>query len=337
MTEKQKSTSPVYRDRRTTYGIDTCAPQRRAIADGKIGFHALARGSYPGTPIPRAVLPGLSSVGTIDARGEQDWGFEPHRNEGIEIVLLETGHMPLIVDDRSYPLKAGSVTVTRPWQLHSMGDPTLGTGLLHWLIIDVGVRHPNQPWRWPAWVMLDPADIRELTDKLRLNENPAWKTTPDLTHSFREIADCVRQYRGKGTLSRLTIHLNHLLLSLLEALRTQSKQDYPELITRERTVDLFLKELAATPEALRHPWTLESMAGHCGMKTTAFTTHCRRLTNLSAVDYLNRCRLEWAARRLRQEPTVPVTSIALDCGFNTSQYFATRFQKRYGCTPRDYR
>ncbi len=332
----KRCSKPVYRDKRMTYMIDSCAPQRHAIQAGKIGYHALTHGAYPGTPVPGNVLPGIGSIGTIDARGEQDWGFEPHRNEGIEIVFLETGHMTFIADGQRHQLRAGDLTITRPWQLHSMGDPNLGTGLLHWLIIDVGVRHPNQPWRWPSWVMLDPSDIKRLTTQLRLNENPVWKSTPDLRHAFREISCCVRQVRKPGAISRLTIHLNHLLLGLLEALQSQSRQDYPELITRERTVELFLSELGQTPDALSHPWTLGSMAEHCGMKMTSFAGHCRRLTNMSPIDYLNRCRLEWAANRLRGE-TTPITRIALECGFNTSQYFATRFQQKFKMSPRAYR
>jgi AraC family L-rhamnose operon regulatory protein RhaS len=334
---KRKAHRPVYRTRNSTYGIDTCAPQREAIKAGKIGFHALTHGAYPGTLLPTTVLPGLCSLGLIDACGEQDWGFEPHRNEGVEIVFLETGHMTFITNERRHEIRAGDFTITRPWELHSIGDPNLGTGLLHWLILDVGIRHPKQGWQWPAWIMLAPSDIRELTHALRLNENPVWKSTADIRHAFREIALCVRQYKKPGTLSRLTIHVNHLLLSLLEALREQSRQDYPERITRERTVDLFLTSLTQSPEALSRPWTLNSMAEECGIKPTAFVEHCRRLTNLSPVDYLNRCRLERAAQRLRSEPDLPVTRIALECGFNTSQYFATRFRQKYGQSPRTFR
>lgn len=334
---KPKKPGPVYRAGNATYRIDTCGPQREAIKARKIGFQALTHGAYPGTMLPAAILPGLCSLGLIDARGGQDWGFEPHRNEGVEIVYLETGHMTFITHDRRYDIRAGDFTITRPWELHSMGDPNLGPGLLHWLILDVGVRHPKQVWHWPDWVMLSPPDIRELTHALRLNENPVWKSTPDIRHAFREIALCVRQYKKPGMLSRLTIHANHLLLSLLEALRDQSRQDYPRQITREQAVDRFLTDLSHTPEALNRPWTLNSMAEECGLKPTAFVEHCRRLTNMSPANYLGNCRLEQAAQRLQTEPSVPVTQIAFECGFNTSQYFATRFQQKYGQSPRAYR
>jgi AraC family L-rhamnose operon regulatory protein RhaS len=40
---------------------------------------------------------------------------------------------------------------------------------------------------------------------------------------------------------------------------------------------------------------------------------------------------------LRDNTLLSVTEIALACGFNTSQYFATCFRKYSGCTPNDYR
>ncbi|MCX7010727.1 MAG: AraC family transcriptional regulator [Kiritimatiellaeota bacterium] len=321
---------PIYHAGKYTYRIDSCRPQLAAVAAGKIKFHALTHGHYPGRKLPARLLPGITSLGHWDAWGQQDWGLEDHRNEGIEIVWLETGGMPFVVDEKKFALQAGDLAITRPWQLHRLGDPHLGPGRLHWLILDVGVRRPNQSWRWPKWVQLDPADLKELTDKLRLNEHPVWHGTAELAHNFSELARCVERYDSERVNSCLLIHLNHLLWSLLEALRAQSRRADHELISRRRTVDLFLKDLAANPASLAEQWSLSALATHCGIGLTQFVEHCRSLTNLSPVQYLIRCRLEHAARRLRAEPDATVTHLALDCGFASSQYFATVFRRRFG-------
>jgi len=73
------------------------------------------------------------------------------------------------------------------------------------------------------------------------------------------------------------------------------------------------------------------------MGVTAFSKYCRELVNTGPMEYLNQCRLEFAARQLRAEPTVSITDIAYRNGFNASQYFATRFRQRFGCSPRVYR
>jgi AraC family L-rhamnose operon regulatory protein RhaS len=331
--------APVKRQPRqpSRYVIDSCAPQKEAVASGKIQLHALTHGHYPGRLLPPRVLPGLSSLGYWDARGEQDWGLDPHRNEGIEIVFLETGRVTFLVDDRRYPLRPGAVTVTRPWQLHCLGDPEIGPGRLHWLILDVGVRGPNQPWHWPPWIVLAPEDLHELTRKLRHNEHPVWRGTPDIEHAFRELASCVQAARRGVEISRIIIHINHLLLSLLGALQRQSRHEDPQLTTRRRSVALFLDRLRRDAAHAARPWTLPAMAAECAMGTTAFAQYCRQIANQPPAEFLSRCRLDHAAQRLRAEPATPITSIAMDCGFASSQYFATCFQRQFARTPRDYR
>ena len=85
------------------------------------------------------------------------------------------------------------------------------------------------------------------------------------------------------------------------------------------------------------PWTLEKMATHCGMGITTFTKYSRDLVNNGPVEYLNQCRLNCAARQLRETPARPITEIAFANGFNSSQYFATTFQRRFHMAPRAFR
>jgi AraC family L-rhamnose operon regulatory protein RhaS len=143
------------------YQIDTCEPQMRAVRQGKIKLHALTKGHYPGVKLSSDVMPGLNSIGFWDGIGAQDWGLDEHRNEGVEISLLETGKWGFTVDKRLYEVAPGSLTITRPWQLHKLGDPNIGPGRLHWLIFDVRVRRPNQEWHWPDWLMLTPHDLAD--------------------------------------------------------------------------------------------------------------------------------------------------------------------------------
>jgi AraC family L-rhamnose operon regulatory protein RhaS len=55
------------------------------------------------------------------------------------------------------------------------------------------------------------------------------------------------------------------------------------------------------------------------------------------MEFLNHCRLAFAAKMLLDKTNLSITEIAFSCGFNTSQYFATCFRKRFRCTPNDYR
>jgi AraC family L-rhamnose operon regulatory protein RhaS len=326
-------TVPTYRDRNGSFEADTCKPLVDAVARNEVVLEALARGHYPGCRLPAGELAGLKSAGYWDAKADQTWGLGWHRNEGIEITYLETGKLAFAAEGSDYMLQADSMTLTRPWQRHRVGNPHVTSGKLHWIILDVGVRHAEQSWRWPSWIMLSAADRRDLTRILRQTEQAVWPTSGEMRHCFHTIATAVQS----AHISALTIRINELLLLLLEYFRESKPKLRPVQSTAPRTIELFLNEFEHHPEYLAQDWSVEKMAAECGLKTTQFVHWVRQLTNQTPVHYLNHCRLEHAARLLRQRPEVSVTEIAQTCGFSSSQYFATVFGKRYGCAPGLYR
>lgn len=115
------------------------------------------------------------------------------------------------------------------------------------------------------------------------------------------------------------------------------KAERTELATYHRTVEMFFKELRDKPEICTAEWTLESMAQHCKMGTTKFSRCSHDIANVSPWEYLTICRLDLAKQLLKDKPERNVTDLAFDCGFNSSQYFATRFRRRFKCSPRECR
>jgi len=326
---------PVYHAGAKTYHIDDCAPQLEAIRERRVRFRGYSNGFYPGDPVDAETLPGLSSIGYIDTVGWQEWGVHSHRNEGVEFCFLETGATVFALGRRQYELGPGSLTISRPWQRHRIGDPRIAHSRFHWVIIDVGVRRAGQGWTWPAWVVLSEADRAELTELLRKNRKPVIASSADVKHCFREIAQAMNSPH-LSRFSRIAVHLNHLILSILDLLR--SGRTANEAVVRRRdTVRAFLERLAEDPETLAEPWTLEQMADTCGLRTTAFVKYCHDVTNESPINYLVQSRVNHAAALLRSDPERSITDIALTCGFASSQYFATAFRRFHGCTPTAYR
>jgi len=202
------------------------------------------------------------------------------------------------------------------------------------VILDLGVRRPNQDWKWPGWVVLAPDDLNELTTHLRHNEYPVWQGTPEIRRCFGRIGKAVEAAGGTADISRITVYLNEILVLLLEMVRQCPTKLNPSLTSTTRTVELFLADMKTN---LQHEWTLDLMADSCGLGTTYFVHHCRRLTNMAPMHYLNYCRVQEAARMLEDRPEMSVTDVAYACGFSSSQYFSTVFRRFHGCTPRDYR
>ncbi len=315
-----------------TYLADTCTPLAAAMRRGEVRLAALARAPYPGRPLPAGILPGVRSIGFWDAGRDQSWGLLEHRNEGVELTYLERGRLGFGVGRRRYALEAGALTVTRPWQPHRVGLPRVTAGRLHWLILDVGVRRPHQPWRWPTWVALSPDDLGELTRRLRCCERPVW-SAPVLGGRFERIGRLVGgEASGRAVASRLALEINGLLVDTLDLLRGQNVPEKLSLTRAERTVAMVLAEVVAS---LDQPWTLGRLAESAGLRRTRFAFYVRQLTGLSPVQFLIRRRLERACELLGEPKGRSITEIALDCGFSSSQYFATLYRRRYGRAPRD--
>jgi AraC family L-rhamnose operon regulatory protein RhaS len=135
----------------------------------------------------------------------------------------------------------------------------------------------------------------------------------------------------------LAVYLNELLLQLLCLLRDQQAPLDQRLTRTQRTVELFWADLRGNPEHLALEWTVPRMAAQCGLGVTQFLQYSKQLTNMTPAQFLNYCRIEAAARMLRDDGSTSVTDIALCCGFSSSQYFASVFRRHYGCTPNDYR
>ncbi len=153
----------IYQEQGKTFTADRCKSLINAVEQGKTQLNALARVGYPGKALRINELPGLLTIGYWDAIGDQDWGLETHLNEGIELIFMETGGTEFAVNKDKFQLKPGSLTVARPWQPHSLGNPNIGAGRLHWIILDVGVRRHHQKWNWPEWFILSPEVIKKLT------------------------------------------------------------------------------------------------------------------------------------------------------------------------------
>ncbi len=322
---------------KVSFQADKCVALEQGADAGQVRVEALARGRYQGKLLAPNDLPGVCSVGFWDAAREQDWGIDWQRNEGIELTLLEAGRAEFALDEQRTLLAPGQMTITRPWQRHQIGGPHLAASRLHWMVLDVGVRRPNQDWHWPPWLTMTESDRKELTNILRHSEQPVWRGDAEIRHCFQLIAQAVESDESGSNISRLTVRLNELFVLILDMFRSNPMPLNKSLSGSRQTVELFLDDLAENMATLEQPWTLRSMAKTCGLGVTKFVEECREITNLSPVQYLRACRIRAAGELLRTQPEKGVTEIAMSCGFSSSQYFATVFRRETGISPGEFR
>lgn len=323
-----------FRTEKELFHADTCEPLKQAAATDGLRLEALGRGSYPGTRLPRNELKELCMAGYWNARSQQDWGLDWHCNEGIEIGYVSAGRLPFGIGSKSLVVGPGELTITRPWQRHRVGDPKVPACHYSWIILDVGVRRPNQPWQWPKWLFFPKSGLERLTEMLRQNEDPVWHGDRRIGECFSRLDETVARGAEETNLARLKIGINELILLLAEMLESRKPQLDASLSGSERTVMLFLETLT---RRLDEPWTLESMADACGIGRSQFATLCHKAANLTPMTYLGNLRTESAAALLAAAPSMSVTEIAFRCGFQSSQYFARVFRSKYGLAPSVWR
>jgi AraC-like DNA-binding protein len=331
---KKSNDHATYRAKGQTFVADSCRALVDAANAGAVRLHAIGRAGYPGGRLPATELPGLRSVGSWDAKSGQSWGLPLHRNEGIEISYLDSGEIVARIESRIEKLHHGEFLVTRPWQPHQLGNPHVGVSRLIWLILDVDVRRPHQNWHWPSWIVLNRADLTELTRCLRQNEQFIWPGSPDIRRSFLGIARAIEKNEKECDLSRLAVSVNEVLLAVLDNFRARRIPLRKSLVTTERTLQQFIAELA---DSLSEPWTLEKMAASCHLGVTQFVHHFQQTTNFTPARYLSQARVNHAGKLLLAELTRPILEIALECGFSSSQYFTNVFTRQMGCSPRAFR
>ena len=323
-----------YRNGKEIHHADDCLPLLQAVENSEMELHALGRHSYPGTALKKREAPGVCSLGYWRTIGEQRRGLLSHRNEGVELTMSISGMTPVTVEGKNYSLQPGELLVTRPWQVHSVGSPVFASGQVGWLIIDVGMRHPHQEWKWSDWVVLSKGEMQFLTRALRQNED-AIRTVPGtLAKTFEQLVRIASHPDASHRGSRIVVAVNALLLELFDLFETRPVEYIPALTDASRSVRIFLEELQ---ERMTEPWSVQSMAEACGLGVTHFTRHFQLTTGESPARYLLALRLKTAARRLRDEPDIPVAEIARQTGFPYASYFSRVFVQRYGCTAAHWR
>jgi len=312
---------------------DDCQGVSLAAQANEIDLYCFGRYKYPGESLKKDEVPGINSCGFWKTLREQHYGLPPHQNEGIKIIMALQGEMPITIENVSYVIRPNQVMITRPWQMHSLGNPCFSKGKLGWLMFDVGVRHPHQAWRWPKWLVLTKTELGALAKALRYNEDAIRSVSPDFTKVFVDFVELARTpdmpYRG----SQLAVAANALFLRLLAELESSPPVYNEDLTDSLRTVKMFLSKL---PLRLHEPWSIQSMAESCDIGTTHFTNQFMTLTGETPAKCLQRLRLERAAELVRTTP-LTLKEICLRTGFSHASYFIDIFTQKYGLTPLNYR
>ncbi len=245
-----------------------------------------------------------------------------HSHIYYEIFYVQGGRCRFLLKDMVYHLKKGDFVYIIPGELHHAifddGDCDLVTCYFkenyiehqlfeRWLPMNIPQNFSSFMGSVPS---LYQEDFNTLVNKM--------------TAEYADIDKFSNTFLG--------IYLQEMVLFLTR--HSVLSHEAPSLINAN-DADI----LAATKyiyQNFRQPLTLEDVASIASLSPTYFSKKFKQVTGMGFKEYLNYVRLKHAQTALLTTSNT-ITDIALEYGFNDSNYFKDLFKKVYGKSPREYR
>jgi AraC-like DNA-binding protein len=274
-------------------------------------------------PFPHISEFALRKISTV-----QIDSFNRESSECLRICYVLEGRFEWLIDDRHHILYPGDVAIILPNQSLAGEKGFLDIGALCWLHLELEQIEPNGIAAIGNWSRLTSCECRTIGRILFLNNCPVLANLNQAGPLFHNIhGEFVNQEIGYG--ARINQLIDELLILIARRFTREnnSTRDCPQK---------FMKLEQMLRENLSHQWTVEEMAALFGLGLTAFSEKVKSFTGFSPLNYLINIRIAEAIKLLKQQ-NLPITDIALDVGFYSSQHFATTFKKLTGYSPTEYR
>ena len=259
-----------------------------------------------------------------------------HRNAGLELVLVTRGSHRWNIDGEIVQQASGSILFTLPWQIHGPADSEMANSDLFFIVIGLDQDYDKAVDHFafhPDW-QISADDAQGLSETFIGASRQCWPASDLIIETFPVLTQELKDDTS-GLKSPLIQAMVKTLL-FETALIIQGKRDISQLQRGEQSreaVRQFLETLKKNPEA---SWSLESMASQCDLGIARFAAIIRELTGDKPMTYLNRQRLS-KAKKLLKDSNLKIKEIAEQCGFSSSQYFATVFKQFEDGSPGEYR
>ena len=278
----------------------------------------LVRYPYERWSNPRSAIPELITIGRDSLRTSVS--FRPERHAGaIEICYIERGNAAWWVGPDVYDVKGGDVFVTWPYELHGGIDNVLHPCKVYWIALRLPARSPK------TYLGLSGDEAPAFCTKLRKLRRH-FTGTPGFARLCDRIFDALN---AKSPLSTADARCS-LMAFLIDVIQVS------ERVIESTWSPPIRRAAALMQENLSDTLPLSEIARRVGWSTSHLKRRFRQETGQTPGEYYLRVRVA-AARQKIMRTRVPLTEIALDFGFNSSQYLSNCFRRITGRTPKSFR
>lgn len=239
----------------------------------------------------------------------------------LEICYLESGQQTYYVGDERYDLTGGDLFITFPGERHGTGGLPEDRGVLYWVILNAQIGRRR-------FLDLPVAEGRALLDALLHLKPRHFRGRASLRQTLARIFDLDPQDHSEA-LRRVNVK-NLLTRFLLDVISCAARN--PSGLVSEPILAAQEYVMARLDET----FCLNQIARHAGLSLSRFKVRFKTEVGMPPGEWIIRRKVE-RATELLTGTRQPVTQIALELGFSTSQYFATVIRRYTGRTPRQHR
>lgn len=252
-----------------------------------------------------------------------------HAHEFCELVIVSAGRSMHCLEGRVFPVTAGDVFLLQGNQHHYFFDRR-GLDLINIMYDPDEIGIPESELRkmpgYCAMFMLEPSfrHRHQFASHLRLARNR-------LAHIEQIAEDMEREFRDKKPGYEVALRAKHLeLVTFLSREYNASDNIEARALLRIGSV------IGTLEEKYREQIKLDDLLNIAHMSGSNLMRVFRKATGQTPIEYLLRLRIQKAMEMLRQTD-LNITEIALQVGFNDSNYFARQFRRIQNCSPSSYR
>lgn len=240
--------------------------------------------------------------------------------ECFEFCYIKSGELIWWAGDNIYELKGNDLYMTWPGEIHGGMDDILNICEIYWVQFNFEIAIPG--------LMAD-----EQERLLNILKNISHRTAianPKIAEIFAQLISVCQEENDFAA-----IHVRSLSCQLLLEFITCFQNAKPQQARRIHS-DRINKTLQHIHQNFCYDIAIDDLAAMCQLSSTAFRQSFKEETGMKPLAYINHQRIK-KAKYLLCETKKPISLIAMDCGFQTSQYFATVFKRLTAMTPAEFR
>ncbi len=248
---------------------------------------------------------------------------ESHYHDDYELYYLEEGRSRLFLDNKIYTLREGDLAL-------------IPRGMIHRVTSIKNISHTRVVAMIPYDFIVSVLESLGAEDKDEYLSAKVISIPDSKIHEFQELIDNILfEEEHNDNISGMMIesYIRILLLTMFRYYQLENETALKSPNTTDEIIQLMARFISKN---YQKNITLNMAAEMANLSPTYFSKKFKQKTGFGFKDYLVKVRLMEAAKMLKNSDK-SVTEVALECGFNDSNYFGTMFKKEFSIPPAKFK